>query len=85
MDKDAPLLPLRTNATPLAAATMMATRPTEVSDARGYLHLAADAFGRLGAACWAQRARDELRATGEKSGITSRAELVLLAGQLTGP
>ena len=34
-------------------------------DARGYLHLAADAFERLGAACWAQRARDELRATGE--------------------
>jgi DNA-binding CsgD family transcriptional regulator len=108
-------------------------------DARGYLHLAADTFGRLGAACWAQRARDELRATGEtlrrldqgqvidrlthqelqvaravsqgltnreaaaqlfisprtvdhhlrsiyrKFGITSRAELVLLAGQLTGP
>ena len=108
-------------------------------DARGYLNLAADAFGRLGASCWAQRARDELRATGEtvrrtddagpaidrlthqelqvaravsqgltnreaaaqlfisprtvdhhlrsiyrKFGITSRAELVLLAGQLTG-
>ena len=35
------------------------------ADARGYLHLAADAFERLGAACWAQRARDELRATGE--------------------
>ena len=34
-------------------------------DARGYLHLAADAFERLGAACWAERARDELRATGE--------------------
>ncbi|MGH3285377.1 MAG: helix-turn-helix domain-containing protein [Streptosporangiaceae bacterium] len=106
-------------------------------DARGYLHLAADAFERLGAACWAQRARDELRATGEtvrkhgaegqpvdrltpqelqvaravslglanreaaaqlfvsprtvdhhlrsiyrKFGITSRAELVLLAGEL---
>ena len=34
-------------------------------DARGYLHLAADAFERLGAACWARRARDELRATGE--------------------
>jgi DNA-binding CsgD family transcriptional regulator len=108
-------------------------------DARGYLNLAADTFGRLGAACWAQRTRDELRATGEtirrldqgqaidrlthqelqvaravsqgltnreaaaqlfisprtvdhhlrsiyrKFGITSRAELVLLAGQLTGP
>ena len=108
-------------------------------DARGYLNLAADAFGRLGACRWAQRARDELRATGEtvrrtddagpaidrlthqelqvaravsqgltnreaaaqlfisprtvdhhlrsiyrKFGITSRAELVLLAGQLTG-
>jgi DNA-binding CsgD family transcriptional regulator len=107
-------------------------------DARRYLHLAADSFGRLGAACWAQRARDELRATGEtirqvdqgravdrlthqelqvartvsqglsnqeaaaqlfisprtvdhhlrgiyrKFGITSRAELVLLADQLTG-
>ena len=34
-------------------------------DARGYLNLAADAFGRLGASCWAQRARNELRATGE--------------------
>jgi DNA-binding NarL/FixJ family response regulator len=34
-------------------------------DARGYLHLASDAFERLGAACWVQRARDELRATGE--------------------
>jgi DNA-binding CsgD family transcriptional regulator len=108
-------------------------------DARGYLHLAADAFERLGAACWAQRARDELRATGEtirkrdqaqaidrltpqelqvaravshgltnreaaaqlfisprtvdhhlrsiyrKFEITSRAELVLLAGELTDP
>jgi DNA-binding CsgD family transcriptional regulator len=108
-------------------------------DARGYLNLAADVFGRLGACRWAQRARDELRATGEtvrrtddvgpaidrlthqelqvaravsqgltnreaaaqlfisprtvdhhlrsiyrKFGITSRAELVLLAGQLTG-
>ena len=108
-------------------------------DARGYLRLAADTFGRLGAACWVQRAQDELRATGEtirkrddqgqaidrlthqelqvaravsqgltnreaaaqlfisprtvdhhlrsiyrKFGITSRAELVLLAGQLTG-
>jgi DNA-binding CsgD family transcriptional regulator len=108
-------------------------------DARGYLNLAADAFWRLGACRWAQRARDELRATGEtvrrtddagpaidrlthqelqvaravsqgltnreaaaqlfisprtvdhhlrsiyrKFGITSRAELVLLAGQLTG-
>jgi DNA-binding CsgD family transcriptional regulator len=107
-------------------------------DARGYLHLAADTFSRLGAVCWAQRARDELRATGEtirkpdqgqvidrlthqelhvaravsqglsnreaaaqlfisprtvdhhlrsiyrKFGITSRAELALLADQLTG-
>jgi len=107
-------------------------------DARGYLHLAADTFSRLGAACWAQPARDELRATGEtirkpdqgqvidrlthqelhvaravsqglsnreaaaqlfisprtvdhhlrsiyrKFGITSRAELALLADQLTG-
>jgi len=109
------------------------------ADARGYLHLAADAFERLGAARWAQRARDELRATGEtvrkrgqgqaidrltsqelqvaravsqgltnreaaaqlflsprtvdhhlrgvyrKFGISSRAELALLAGQLAGP
>ncbi len=34
-------------------------------DARGYLHLAADAFERLGAVNWAQRAAGELRATGE--------------------
>jgi DNA-binding CsgD family transcriptional regulator len=34
-------------------------------DARGYLHLAVDAFERLGAAGWARRAVGELRATGE--------------------
>jgi len=33
--------------------------------ARGHLRAALDTFGRLGAAAWAQRARAELRATGE--------------------
>jgi DNA-binding NarL/FixJ family response regulator len=35
------------------------------AEARGYLAAALDTFERLGAACWAGRARAELRATGE--------------------
>jgi DNA-binding CsgD family transcriptional regulator len=35
------------------------------SEARGPLRAAADAFGELGATPWAERARAELRATGE--------------------
>jgi len=50
MDKDAPLLPLRTNATPLAAATMMATRPAEVSSTRSRCRARMDRASALAAA-----------------------------------
>jgi DNA-binding CsgD family transcriptional regulator len=51
------------------------------ADARPYLRAALETFRRLGAAVWADRARDELRATGEATGSPTSDRLALLTPQ----
>jgi DNA-binding CsgD family transcriptional regulator len=56
-------------------------RRQQARDARAPLRAARDTFDALGAASWAQRARDELRAAGERSGQPALRALDLLAPQ----
>jgi DNA-binding NarL/FixJ family response regulator len=51
------------------------------ADSRAPLRAARDTFDALGAAPWAQRARDELRASGERSRQPAPRALDLLAPQ----
>jgi hypothetical protein len=58
---------------------MWLRRRQQASDSRAPLRAARDTFDALGAAPWAQRARDELRASGERSGQPPPRALDLLA------
>ena len=63
---------------PTACGCAAASRP---ADSRAPLRAARDTFDALGAAPWAQRARDELRAAGERSRQPAPRALDLLAPQ----
>jgi DNA-binding CsgD family transcriptional regulator len=60
---------------------MWLRRRQQAGDSRAPLRAARDTFDALGAAPWAQRARDELRASGERSRQPAPLALDLLAPQ----
>jgi DNA-binding CsgD family transcriptional regulator len=60
---------------------MWLRRRQQAADSRAPLRAARDTFDALGAAPWAQRARDELRASGERSHQPAPRALDLLAPQ----
>jgi DNA-binding CsgD family transcriptional regulator len=60
---------------------MWLRRRQQAADSRAPLRAARDTFDALGAAPWAQRARDELRAAGERSRQPAPRALDLLAPQ----
>jgi DNA-binding CsgD family transcriptional regulator/tetratricopeptide (TPR) repeat protein len=60
---------------------MWLRRRQQVADSRAPLRAARDTFDALGAGCWAERARRELRATGERGVRPAPRALGLLAPQ----